>query len=112
MDNHLSPSIRDPKRSAILTKAVLNVSDKMGITQASLSHILGTSQTSITRMRNNAYDLAQHPKVWELGTLLVRLYQGSMPLWPEMKNHCLLGCITTVRISTKYQLSVSTRLLD
>ena len=75
MKNHPLPT-HDAQRSVVLTKALLNVADRLGINQASLSRILGTSQASITRMRNQAYDLAHHPKEWELATLLVRLYRG------------------------------------
>lgn len=62
--------------SPVLIKAVLRAADIMAINQATLAKVLGVSAASVSRMRGGDYRLSPDSKVWELATLLVRLFRG------------------------------------
>lgn len=62
--------------SPVLIKAVLRAADIMAINQATLAKVLGVSAASVSRMRGGDYRLSRDSKVWELATLLVRLFRG------------------------------------
>ena len=62
--------------SQVLMKAVLRAAEIMELNQAALAQVLGVSPASISRMRNGGYRLVPATKVWELATLLVRLFRG------------------------------------
>ncbi len=64
------------QRQQVLTKAVLNAADFMGLRQVVLARALGVSESSISRMRTGDYLLRERGKEWELASLLVRLYRG------------------------------------
>ncbi len=64
------------QRQRVLTKAVLNAADYMGLRQVVLARALGVSESSISRMRTGDYLLRERGKEWELASLLVRLYRG------------------------------------
>ncbi len=61
---------------AVLTKAVLNAQQFMGLSKAALARILGISPASVTRMSSGNFLLGTDTKEWELAALLVRLYRG------------------------------------
>ncbi len=64
------------QRQQVLTKAVLNAAELMGLRQAVLARALGVSESSVSRMRSGDYLLKERGKEWELAALLVRLYRG------------------------------------
>ncbi len=61
---------------AVLTKAVLNAQQFMGLSKTALARILGISPASVTRMSSGDFLLGTDTKEWELAALLVRLYRG------------------------------------
>ncbi len=63
-------------RSQVLTKAVLNAAECLGLNQAVLATVLGISTASVSRMRAGSYLIPQDSKAWELASLLVRLFRG------------------------------------
>ena len=60
----------------VLTKAVINASEFMGLSQALLARTLGLSEATISRMKSGDYLLKTTSKEWELAALLVRLYRS------------------------------------
>jgi hypothetical protein len=64
------------RRGEVLTKAVLNVSDKLAISGSRLAEVLGVSAASISRMKQQSFALAHDSKPYELAAQLVRLYRS------------------------------------
>ncbi|MDH5216154.1 MAG: MbcA/ParS/Xre antitoxin family protein [Gammaproteobacteria bacterium] len=60
----------------VLTKAVINASEFMGLSQVLLARTLGLSEATISRMKSGEYLLKTSSKEWELAALLVRLYRS------------------------------------
>ena len=57
-------------------KVVTEVARHLDITSTELGTILGISQSSASRLMNEAYSLREQSKEWELAVLLIRLYRG------------------------------------
>lgn len=72
-DSHAAVS---ENRSRVLSKALLRAGDILGLTQASLARIVGLSESSISRLRAQTYEVGPESKSWELAALLVRLYRS------------------------------------
>ena len=68
-------SIPTPDRAAVLTKAVLNASDRLGLTQQELAQVLGVSAASASRLRS-ARQIAPDGKEGELALLFVRAFRS------------------------------------
>lgn len=64
------------KRSRVLTNAILRAADYMKLSNTELAHVLGVSPSTITRMHQGKYEIAQGSKSWEMASLLARLYRG------------------------------------
>jgi hypothetical protein len=60
---------------AVLTKAAVRAADRLGLSQKALGHVLGLSESVISRMRSGAYVL-ERGKAFELAVLFVRLYRS------------------------------------
>jgi hypothetical protein len=65
-----------PSQEAVLTKAVLNAADKLGVNQAALAAVLGVSEAQVSRMRKGGAALQAKTKEFELGVLFVRLFRS------------------------------------
>ena len=63
-------------RARVLTGAVLRAAELMHLNNNDLARLLGLSPSTITRMHQGKYAIAQDTKAWELATLLVRLFRG------------------------------------
>lgn len=75
--NLISPAPKNAPASsgAVLTKAVVRAADRLGLSQKALSHVLGLSESVISRMRSGSYVL-ERGKAFELAVLFVRLYRS------------------------------------
>lgn len=61
--------------SVVLTKAIMRVSDRLGISQQVLASALGLSESTVSRMRKGSFALQRGSgKAFELAQLLIRLY--------------------------------------
>lgn len=60
----------------VVTKAVVNAADRLGISAKRLSLILGLSEATVSRMRRQDYSLARDSKSFELAILLIRLFRS------------------------------------
>lgn len=76
-----------------LTKVIIRVADKLGVSQRRLASIIGVSEPVISRMRNGSFVLERNSKPFELSVLFARLYSsldaavgGDDPL--QRKSHC------------------------
>ena len=61
---------------AVMTKAAIRAADRLGISNRTLSRILGLSEASISRMGSGSYTLARRDKSFELAVLFVRLFRS------------------------------------
>jgi hypothetical protein len=62
--------------ATVLTKAVLRAAAHLGVTNKSLSAVIGLSEATLSRMRAGGYALQPGHKSFELGVLFVRLYRS------------------------------------
>ncbi|KRB50071.1 transcriptional regulator, XRE family protein [Rhizobium sp. Root708] len=65
-----------PAEAAVITKAVVNAADRLGISSRTLSAVLGISEASISRMKRQDYLLERGSKAFELAILLVRIFRS------------------------------------
>ena len=65
-----------PSSASVLGKAVIRVSDRLQISQALLSKVLGLSPATITRLHQGVYELKEGTKEWDFSLLFVRLYRS------------------------------------
>jgi transcriptional regulator with XRE-family HTH domain len=62
-----------PSAGAVLTKATIRATDRLGLSQKTLSQVLGISESLVSRMRRGTFVL-ERGKAFELAVLFVRLY--------------------------------------
>lgn len=60
----------------LVTRAVTNAADSLGLNNTELARIIGASEATISRMRRGQTVLKQQNKHWELALLLIRLYRS------------------------------------
>lgn len=66
-----------PDPSATLTKAVVRAAGLLGLTQAALADVLGTSGATASRLVGGTYTLQPARKrEWEFALLFVRMYRS------------------------------------
>ncbi len=61
---------------AVLTKAVIRASEKLGVSARALALVLGVSETTASRMQGGEYRLKTGRKEFELAVLFVRLFRS------------------------------------
>ncbi len=67
---------KQPQQDMVLTKAICNVSAFYAFTGKDLSHIIGISESSATRLNQGKKFISPHTKEGELALLLIRLYRS------------------------------------
>ena len=65
-----------PDRGAVLTKALLRASDRLGLSARHLSQVIGVSEASVSRMKRGDFALEYATKPFELAALLVRVFRS------------------------------------
>ena len=65
-----------PEESAVLSKAFLRASERLGLTQKYQARILGLSAASLSRLARGEREVDVEGKEGELALLLVRLYRS------------------------------------
>jgi len=63
-------------RSRVLTLAVIRAADALAISGKELSTILGLSDSSVSRMRNDGFHLDEGSKPFELAAMFVRFFRS------------------------------------
>ena len=86
---------------AVVTKAAVRAAERLGVSNRTLSRILGLSEASISRMGSGAYTLAPRDKSFELALLFVRSFRAldaivagddtAASRWIESDNAALGG---------------------
>jgi len=90
-----------PEKSAVLSKAFLRASERLGLTQKDQAQILGLSAASLSRLARGERSIDVDGKEGELALLFVRLYRSVDALtggdeaksreWLRAGNHHLGG---------------------
>ena len=65
-----------PEAGPVLTKAVLRAADTLGLSATELSKIIGSSGSTISRMKKGDVVFQDGSKEFELGVLFVRLFRS------------------------------------
>jgi hypothetical protein len=65
-----------PSSASVLGKAVIRAADRLKISHALLSKVLGLSPPTITRLYQGTYQLREGGKEWDFSLLFVRLYRS------------------------------------
>ena len=60
----------------VLTAATLRAAELLDISQATLARVLGVSPSTVSRMRQHAYQLEPGRKEWEFARLFVRMFRS------------------------------------
>ena len=71
-----APAQLAQNKQLVLTKAVVNTANYLGLPKGKLAHILGVSSATITRLYINSYQLSPDKKEWDFAVLLVRLFRS------------------------------------
>lgn len=78
---------RTLREQVVVTKAVLQAAARLELTGVELSRVLGTSEATISRMKQGHRHLNNQDKEWELALLFLRFYRSLDSLaGPELTN--------------------------
>lgn len=73
----MKPSLKsDHQREIVLTKAILNLATFYDLTGKDLCHIIGISESTVTRLNQGKAFLSPSTKEGEIALLLLRVYRG------------------------------------
>ena len=72
----LAPSLVGPDQGTIVTKALLRAAEELGVTARALAAVIGVSEATLSRMKNESFALAPGTKPFELAVLFVRLFRS------------------------------------
>jgi hypothetical protein len=96
-----SQNIVPASDGALVTRAVLKATARLGLSNRALSRILGLSEASISRMGSGAYTLEPADKPFEIAVLLLHLFRSldaivagdevAARAWMESDNVALGG---------------------
>jgi DNA-binding XRE family transcriptional regulator len=67
---------KQASEAAVVTKAVTNAAERLGLSARSLAAVLGISEASISRMKRQDYLLERGSKSFELAILLIRFFRS------------------------------------
>jgi len=76
MNRHSNNTDQQPDAIQVLTQAVTNAAELMGLNKAALAKILGISAASAGRLYSGQYQLNQNSKEWDMALMLVRLFRS------------------------------------
>lgn len=90
-----------PDPSIVLTKATLRAAEQLGLSNAELAAVIGVSEPTVSRLKNNSRPIKPDSKEGELALMLVRLFRSLDPLiggddgkrksWMGSYNKALVG---------------------
>jgi hypothetical protein len=87
-----------PSRGPLVTKAVVNAAQQLGLSARALSRVIGVSEPTVSRMRSGAYTLEEGCKPYELAVLLVRVFR-SLDAIAGADPKTVLGWMTSRNIA-------------
>lgn len=101
MPSDLTQPAVPSNQGAIVTTALLRAAEDLGITARALAPVIGVSEATLYRMKNDGFALAPGTKPFELAVLFVRLFHaldatvGGDPqvarAWPHNANEAFDG---------------------
>ncbi|MDE1993201.1 MAG: DUF2384 domain-containing protein [Rhizobiaceae bacterium] len=62
--------------AVVITKAVVNAAERMGVNARLLAAVIGVSEATVSRMKRQDHLLERHSKPFELAILFVRLFRS------------------------------------
>ncbi|ENN86150.1 hypothetical protein RHSP_33251 [Rhizobium freirei PRF 81] len=65
-----------PGEALVITKAVVNAAERLGLNARILAAVIGVSEATISRMKRQDHLLERESKPFELAVLLVRLFRS------------------------------------
>lgn len=65
-----------PARGAVVTKAVVNAAEHLGLSARALGKVIGVSEPTVSRMKGGTYTLDEGSKPYELAVLVVRVFRS------------------------------------
>jgi len=71
---NLAPSITAVQAGQIVSRAVIDAGDTLGLSGAQIGRTVGVSPASVSRMRAGSCTLTKDSKAYELGMLFIRIY--------------------------------------
>lgn len=96
----------EPDPAATLTKATVRAAERLGLNDAVLAQVIGTSPATVSRYKRGTAQIDPDRKVGELALLLVRLFRSLNPLvgsdgekrkaWMHSTNDALGGVPATL----------------
>lgn len=72
----LAPPLVGPDQGTVVTKALLRAAEELGITAKALAPVIGVSEATLSRMKNDGFALVSGTKPFELAVLFVRLFRS------------------------------------
>lgn len=66
----------DHQKELVLTKAILNLANFYNLTGKDLNHIIGISESTVTRLNQGKAFISPSSKEGEIAVLLLRVYRG------------------------------------
>ncbi len=98
----LASSLLAPDQGTVVTKALLSAAEELGVTARALAPVIGVSEATVSRMKNDGFALAPGTKPFELAVLFVRLFRSLDAIvggdtrvaraWLSNANEALDGC--------------------
>ncbi len=65
-----------PGEAAVITKAVVNAAERLGLNARILAAVIGVSEATVSRMKRQDHLLERDSKPFELAVLFVRLFRS------------------------------------
>ena len=65
-----------PGEALVITKAVVNAAERLGLNARVLAAVIGVSEATVSRMKRQDHLLERDSKPFELAVLLVRLFRS------------------------------------
>ncbi|MBB6483091.1 MbcA/ParS/Xre antitoxin family protein [Rhizobium lusitanum] len=65
-----------PGEALVITKAVVNAAERLGLNARILAAVIGVSEATVSRMKRQDHLLERDSKPFELGVLFVRLFRS------------------------------------
>lgn len=68
--------VNNSESNRVVTEALIKSADWLGVNSTTLSSILGLSNPTISRMKNDAYYLTENHKEYEISLDFIRIYRS------------------------------------
>lgn len=76
MNIDVRPKADHPAEAAVVSKAVVNAAERLGLTGKTLGTILGLSEASVSRLKRSELLLFPGDKSFELALMFIRLFRS------------------------------------